>query len=93
MRNIRRKSEFIHQEIESEKTDSGTSTEISEDEVDWTLNISKNSKSFVSVFDIADKKYVIDDLFDEAILLNKSSRKHGKYFNTNVSSVLYYLNS
>jgi glycine C-acetyltransferase len=29
----------------------------------------------------------------QAILLNKSSRKHGKYFNTNVSSVLYYLNS
>jgi hypothetical protein len=45
VRNIRRKSEFIHQEIESEKTDSGTSTEISEDEVDLTLNISKNSKT------------------------------------------------
>jgi hypothetical protein len=53
----------------------------------------KAENHFVSVFDIADKKYVVDDLLDEAILLNKSSRKHGKYFNTNVSSVLYYLNS
>jgi hypothetical protein len=37
----------------------------------------KAENHFVSVFDIADKKYVVDDLLDEAILLNKSSRKHG----------------
>ena len=46
---------------------------------------------FVSVFDLDDCLYLVDDLSTEAILLDKNTRKCRKYFNSNVSSVLYYL--
>ena len=50
-------------------------------------------RHFVSVFDIYNKKYLIDDMSSEkkAILLNKNLKNHLNYFKINISSALYYL--
>ena len=45
---------------------------------------------FVSVFDIDDKKFLVDALSTELIVLDKGLRKHGLFFRINVSTVLYY---